>query len=89
MKDTIVFKDSIFAFCSKKKPKKKNINSVEGMINFVRLECIAGYYGEECGSICGYCLDNTTCHHVTGSCNEGCQSGYQEPNCTEGDSLDI
>lgn len=59
------------------------------MINFVRLECIAGYYGEECGSICGYCLDNTTCHHVIGSCNEGCQSGYQEPNCTEGDSLDI
>lgn len=59
------------------------------MINFVRLECIAGYYGEECGSICGYCRDNTTCHHVTGSCNEGCQSGYQEPNCTEGDFLDI
>lgn len=42
------------------------------MINFVCLECIVGYYGEECGSICGYCLDNIICDYVIGLCNEGC-----------------
>lgn len=65
------------------------VNSAELIVISIRLECIEGYYGEECGSICGYCLDNTTCHHVTGSCDKGCQPGYQEPNCTLGDSPNI
>lgn len=63
--------------------------SVELIMIFIRLECIEGYYGEECGSICGYCLDNTTCHPVTGSCDKGCRPDYQEPNCTQGDFLNI
>lgn len=51
------------------------------------LECRAGYFGENCNSSCGRCLndeDNSTCHHVNGSCSQGCESGYQEPTCEKG-----
>lgn len=64
-------------------------NSADLLMIFIRLECIAGYFGDDCERICGYCLDNTTCHHVTGSCSIGCQPGYQELNCTKGYSLYI
>lgn len=48
------------------------------------LVCTAGYYGENCSSRCGYCLDNLACHPVTGNCIKGCKPGYQKQMCTEG-----
>lgn len=48
------------------------------------LECSDGFYGEECSSSCGHCLNDSACHHVTGTCDQGCEPGYQAPNCTEG-----
>lgn len=46
--------------------------------------CTTGFYGEKCSSICGYCLNNSVCDHVTGVCEQGCEPGYQGENCTEG-----
>lgn len=54
---------------------------------FISLECPAGLYGEHCSNNCGNCLNNTNCHHVNGTCSEGCEPGYQEHNCTEGKYL--
>lgn len=54
---------------------------------FVSLECPVGLYGDHCNNNCGNCLNNTTCHHVNGTCFEGCEPGYQEHNCTEGKHL--
>lgn len=54
---------------------------------FISLECPAGLYGEHCSNNCGNCLHNTNCHHVNGTCSEGCEPGYQEHNCTEGKYL--
>lgn len=48
------------------------------------LECSYGYYGERCSNKCGQCLNSTACHHVTGTCVNGCEPGYKAPNCTEG-----
>lgn len=48
------------------------------------IECIAGFYGDECSSDCGHCLNNTACHHVTGTCVNGCEPGYKAPNCSIG-----
>lgn len=47
-------------------------------------ECTIGYYGEQCNTSCGHCLNNSGCHHVTGACVKGCEPGYQEPTCKEG-----
>lgn len=56
---------------------------------FVVLECKAGFYGEQCGSICGHCLDNGACEHITGYCLKGCEPGYQGINCTIGNGYYI
>lgn len=43
---------------------------------FVVLECKVGFYGVQCGSICGYCLDNGVCEYIIGYCFKGCEFGY-------------
>lgn len=48
------------------------------------LDCPFGFFGDGCSSQCGHCLHQTTCHHVTGVCEQGCEPGYQAPSCTEG-----
>lgn len=52
---------------------------------FLSLECPVGLYGDHCNNNCGNCLNNTNCHHVNGTCSEGCDPGYYEHNCTEGE----
>lgn len=52
--------------------------------NTFNLECSAGYFGGNCASMCGHCLNRTLCHHVTGNCVEGCLPGYKEPTCKTG-----
>lgn len=47
-------------------------------------ECSSGYFGEQCNGICGHCKDISACHHITGTCAEGCVPGYRFPKCTEG-----
>lgn len=50
----------------------------------ISIECMAGFYGDVCSNSCGHCLNNTACHHVTGICDQGCESGYRAPNCSIG-----
>nr|XP_022296781.1 protein draper-like isoform X3 [Crassostrea virginica] len=49
--------------------------------------CDNGMYGEDCSKTCGFCFNNTQCHHVYGSCLQGCGSGYLGNKCTEVTSL--
>lgn len=42
-------------------------------------------HGENCGIACGNCLAKEQCHHINGTCMNGCDRGYQGSKCTEGD----
>lgn len=52
---------------------------------FIQIECVIGWYGENCNRRCaGHCKDGTTCNHVTGQCNEGCDTGWTGFMCDKG-----
>ena len=44
-------------------------------------------YGVNCSEECGACLDNEACHHINGSCINGCDKGYHGQKCDQGNSL--
>lgn len=48
------------------------------------IECIAGFHGENCSFTCGKCLNSTACHHITGSCDQGCDPGFEGLTCKKG-----
>lgn len=50
---------------------------------FLCLACSDGYYGEHCDTRCGHCLNNATCHHISGACTQGCEPGYRGQKCIE------
>ena len=45
--------------------------------------CDAGSYGQSCNSTCGQCLDQEPCHHVNGTCIEGCDPGFKGNMCNK------
>ena len=49
-------------------------------------ECYLGFYGEGCVNNCSeHCLGaDNSCHHVTGTCDLGCDPGYLGALCTMG-----
>jgi hypothetical protein len=47
-------------------------------------ECDGRLYGENCSIPCGMCLNMSQCQHINGSCLDGCDSGFQGDNCTQG-----
>ena len=46
--------------------------------------CGNGTFGQDCTEQCGECLRKEQCHHVDGSCANGCNPGYQGLMCTKG-----
>ena len=44
-------------------------------------------FGENCTEHCGNCLNSEQCHHINGTCMNGCDRGYEGLYCTEGKSL--
>lgn len=55
------------------------------MIIFFIIECGKGWYGDNCRQQCkGYCKDGTSCNHVTGQCDEGCDAGWTGKLCDNG-----
>lgn len=49
------------------------------------LECLKGWYGVNCSRPCvGHCSDGTTCYHVTGQCDRGCDTGRTGTLCEKG-----
>lgn len=50
-----------------------------------RPECTDGWYGVSCSRQCsGHCRDSTTCNHVTGQCEKGCDKGWTGSLCRKG-----
>lgn len=47
------------------------------------VECIEGRYGLNCSQVCGHCKDKTQCHHISGLCVLGCDTGYRGNQCTQ------
>lgn len=41
-------------------------------------------YGLECKQICGNCINKEQCHHVNGSCLNGCDNGFYGTRCDLG-----
>lgn len=62
-------------------PLKRFYNTV--IFLFTTLECKVGFYGYKCYNRCGHCSDNLMCHHVNGSCPNGCQAGWNGKTCME------
>ena len=51
---------------------------------FIETGCDTGLFGQDCKEKCGKCVKGDNCHHVNGTCLNGCDPGYQGLNCTEG-----
>ena len=47
------------------------------------IECANGKFGQDCNERCGECVEEQ-CHHVNGSCVNGCKPGYKGIKCTKG-----
>lgn len=46
-------------------------------------DCDENKYGENCSKSCGNCSGSEQCHHINGTCINGCESGYQGPKCID------
>ena len=47
------------------------------------LECDKTY-GPGCTETCGHCFDSKPCHHINGSCVNGCAPGFLGDTCIKG-----
>ncbi|XP_062620194.1 multiple epidermal growth factor-like domains protein 11 [Saccostrea cucullata] len=59
--------------CFECKPGKKGA--------FCEQDCDGRTYGLGCRLLCGNCFNSKQCHHVNGSCFDGCDAGYKGPLC--------
>lgn len=50
---------------------------------FYITECPHGQYGKACETVCGQCIDLSECHHVLGTCLNGCKPGYKGNHCSQ------
>ena len=60
-------------------------------LNFVFkfIECDGGRYGQNCSEICGGCHGNEQCHHIDGTCPNGCNRGYSGDRCTQSKDFNL
>ena len=42
-------------------------------------------FGQNCGEKCGECVNDEQCHHINGTCLNGCDRGFQGHECNEGE----
>lgn len=45
------------------------------------LECIDYFYGGDCNTTCGHCVNNGVCDKDTGQCPNGCQTHWTGNRC--------
>lgn len=45
------------------------------------LVCFDHYYGTDCNTPCGHCINNDVCDKGTGSCPNGCQNHWKGERC--------
>lgn len=62
------------------------INLLNEHINSIFLGCRLGFFGNDCKSACGKCV-NSVCDHVTGRCAAGCKPGWTGSNCLDSESF--
>ena len=57
------------------------------LLFFLTSDCNNGYYGESCMVQCSkHCAgNNNSCHHIIGTCDLGCDTGYQGALCIQGE----
>ena len=48
--------------------------------------CDDRMYGVNCSEECGACVQDEGCHHINGSCLNGCDKGYHGQKCDKGNS---
>lgn len=48
------------------------------------IECSVGKFGQNCSYLCGNCLEMEQCHHINGTCLNGCVENYNGSYCTQG-----
>ncbi|XP_078310127.1 uncharacterized protein LOC144618295 isoform X2 [Crassostrea virginica] len=46
----------------------------------LQIECTNGYYGNNCSTACGHCLQKRLCA-VNGTCYHGCMNHFKDPKC--------
>lgn len=46
-------------------------------------ECNNGMYGDLCQNECGHCAETPQCHHINGTCLNGCLPGYTSEFCNQ------
>ena len=49
----------------------------------IYIECEDGFFGSDCTSVCGHCLNANQCHLSNGTCLNGCSPGYIGTQCEE------
>ena len=47
------------------------------------IACNNGTFGHNCSEQCGSCVKFGQCHHINGTCLEGCVSGFIGSTCTQ------
>ena len=47
-------------------------------------ECNGNSFGQDCGEECGNCDNDEQCHHINGTCLNGCKRGFQGIQCDQG-----
>ena len=53
----------------------------------VLLACGPDSYGQDCNNACGGCKGYNNCHHVNGTCADGCMAGFKGALCLDGKLL--
>ncbi|XP_061165615.1 uncharacterized protein LOC133174518 [Saccostrea echinata] len=51
---------------------------------FCITECTYNMYGRNCSRRCGNCRNGGKCHHINGTCSNGCIQGYKGIFCSTG-----
>lgn len=51
------------------------------------IECSVGKFGQNCSYLCGNCLEMEQCHHINGTCLNGCVENYNGSYCTQAIAL--
>ena len=44
-------------------------------------------FGQNCTGVCGHCSENEQCHHINGTCLNGCDPGFNGLKCDQGNYL--
>ena len=48
-------------------------------------ECDGHKFGQGYAEECGQCVNDEQCHHINGTCLNGCKLGYKGQQCKQGD----